>query len=272
MYTHDRASGHLTRFTSVRSPRGPEANDGPRHVKVHPNGKILYCVTEHCELFNFLNLMLLWLKVLQFFSPCDIANLIDSYKILPTSLAYIASRSLVPRNQPDDSSSSSYTTDHFRGDTLLLPPPTPLNPTPNVLIATTRGSSSATRGWLSVFPLDLDGNFVDITQLGLGDVSEIFKGDDEAQAHRFRTPTSGGKANAIDILPKSLSESGLWILLTDDDDATASPTGVGAVRVLEWDGWKSGGIKLVAEWPSSDSSNKFEGEMIRGASHAIWLD
>ena len=204
---------------------------------------------------------------------CDIANLIDSYKILPTSLAYIASRSLIPRNQSEDSSSSSNTTDRFRGDTLLLPPSTALNPAPKVLIATTRGSSSATRGWLSVFPLDSDGNFVDITPqlLGLGDVGENLKRD-EAQAHRFRTPTSGGKANAIDILPKPLSDSGLWILLTDDDDATASPTGVGALLVLEWDGWESGGIKLVAEWPSPDSSNIMEGERIRGASHAIWLD
>ena len=111
---------------------------------------------------------------------------------------------------------------------------------------------------------------MDIPQLGLGDLGENFKDDEEA--YRLWTPTSGGKANAIDILPKTLSESGLWILLTDDDDATASPTGVGAVRVLEWDGWTGGGIKLIAEWPSPDSPNQLEGERIRGASHAIWLD
>ena len=216
-------------------------------------------------------------KALSF--PCDLANLVDSYKILSTSLVYTASRSLVPRSQPEGQSTlpSFVTNDHFRGDTLLLPPSTSLNPTPRVLIATTRGSSTATRGWLSVFPLDAEGNFVDIPKSG--DVDER---DDEA--HRFRTPTSGGKANAIDILPKSLSkdaENGLWILLTDDDDATASSTGVGAVRVLEWDGWTSGGVKLVSEWPSSDSDSienmvpnalKFEGERIEGASHAIWLD
>ena len=39
----------------------------------------------------------------------------------------------------------------------------------------------------------------------------------------------------VDILPKSLSNDSLWILFTDDDDITAN-TGVGAVRVLEWDG------------------------------------
>ena len=57
------------------------------------------------------------------------------------------------------------------------------------------------------------------------------------------TPTTGGRADAIDILPKPLSNDaaghGLWILLTDDDDITAT-TGVGAVCVLKWDGWRSG--------------------------------
>lgn len=149
-----------------------------------------------------------------------------------------------------------------------------------MLIATTRGSSTSTRGWLSVFSLDADGNFVNAR-----DVGGNFQVDVDDEAHRFRTPTSGGKANAIDILPKSLlssnddTESGLWILLTDDDDVTATTTGVGAIRVLEWDGWRSEGIKLVAEWPSpdsiaveSESSDETEGERIKGASHAIWLD
>ena len=68
MYTHDRASGHLTHLTSVPSPRGPEAHDGPRHVKVHPNGKILYCVTEHCK-FLFFNLMLMTESTQFFFVP-----------------------------------------------------------------------------------------------------------------------------------------------------------------------------------------------------------
>ena len=207
--------------------------------------------------------------------------MVDSYKILSTSIEYIGSRSLVPCTDSSvvqPTSTSSNTTDHFRGDTLLLPPPTPLNPTPNVLIATTRGSSTATRGWLSIFPLDTDGNFVDA--LKSRDFVGNFDGDDEA--HRFRTPTSGGKANAIDILPKSLlsndAENGLWILLTDDDDVTAT-TGVGAVRILEWDGWRSEGIELVTEWPSPDSSaveseypDELERERIKGASHAIWLD
>ena len=165
MFTHNRASGHLTHLTSVRSPRGPEANDGPRHVKVHPNGKILYCVTEHCKFF-ITNLMLKEYDFCLRYSEFD--RLIQD----PTYIPCIRITILVPRSQPEDQSSSSNTTDHFRGDTLLLPPPTPLNPTPRVLIATTRGSSSATRGWLSVFPLDADGKFVDIPQLeNVGEIS-----------------------------------------------------------------------------------------------------
>jgi len=47
MYAHDSASGHLTHIASVGSPRGKDANDGPRHVKIYPNGNFLYCLTEH---------------------------------------------------------------------------------------------------------------------------------------------------------------------------------------------------------------------------------
>jgi len=69
----------------------------------------------------------------------------------------------------------------------LLPLPTPLNSTANVLIATTPGFSTATRGWLSVFPPDSDGTFVD------AGVGENF--NEDVEAHRSRTLTSGGKAN-----------------------------------------------------------------------------
>jgi carboxy-cis,cis-muconate cyclase len=106
--------------------------------------------------------------------------------------------------------------DHFLGDTLLLPPPTPLNSTVNVIIATSRGFSTATRGWLSVFLPDSDGTFVD------ADIDK--KNYWDVGVHHSRTPTSGGKANAIAILPtlsNDTAESSLWILLTDDDGVTA---------------------------------------------------
>lgn len=149
----------------------------------------------------------------------------------------------------------------------MLPPSSSRNPNPRLLITTTRGASSDIRGWLGIFPLAVNGDFA-----SLENAEEV-----DQEAERFQTPTSGGKAHAIDILPKGEEEDGLWILLTDDDEVTASPHGTGAVRVLEWNGWGKGGAKIVAEWPSvSDetaaSIGSKERERVQGASHAIWLD
>ncbi|KAF5310144.1 hypothetical protein D9619_010396 [Psilocybe cf. subviscida] len=217
MYERDLSSGKLNHIASVGSPRGKGAHDGPRHVKIHPNGKVLYSVTEH-------------------------TNMVDAYKIQPTTLEYVASQSLLPEQHEVNSS-------QFRGDTLMLAPPSSSFPSPRVLFTTTRGGKSDTRGWLSAFALDEDGLFT-------------------SKSQRFETPTSGGKANAIDLLQKNPSGAdGLWIVLTDDDDATASSSGTGSVRVLEWD---ETSIQIVCEWPSSDED--IAGERILGASHAIWLD
>lgn len=178
----------------------------------------------------------------------------DAYQILPTTLEYINSRSLLP----NDLTSSSDPSHSFRGDTLMLSPSTSASPNPKVLIATTRGATSDARGWLSIFSLDEEGRFT----------------SHPIDAEQYQTPTSGGKANAIDISIKDSSGDGLWILLTDDDDETASASGTGAVRVLEWDGWGNGGVKVVAEWPSNtdEASMNSQEERIQGASHAIWLD
>ena len=76
---HDRSSGRLTHLTSesVLSPQagGPEANDDPRHVKAHFN--FLYCVTMT--------------QTHHFDRNLNLANLVDSYKILSMSVEYIAS-------------------------------------------------------------------------------------------------------------------------------------------------------------------------------------
>lgn len=212
-------TGLLTHIYSAPSPRGPNAHDGPRHIKVHPNGKVLYCVTEH-------------------------TNFVDSYSISPSSLVYLSSRSLLPANTTEIS--------RFRGDTLLLAPSAADQPTPLTLFATTRGAATATRGWLSVFSLDADGLF------------------STEEAH-YETATSGGKANAIDLLPKSTSgsESGVWVLLTDDDESAAE--GGNGVLVLEWDGW-GGELRLVAGWPSSEEKAVPSRERMAGGSHALWLD
>lgn len=119
------------------------------------------------------------------------ANLIDLYEINPNttspSLKHVASRSLLP----DHLTTSSR---QFRGDTLLLTPPTPAHPSPYALFATTRGSTSATRGWLSIFALDDNGYFLNEQKDANGHPTEV--------VIRHETGSSGGKANAIDLLTK----------------------------------------------------------------------
>lgn len=133
---------------------------------------------------------------------------------------------------------------------MLPPSPSPSSP-PEYLVATTRGSSPDVRGWLSVFALSEEGYFAQ-----------------DGTTERFQTPTSGGKANAIDLLSKQHGK-GVWIVLTDDDDSKFADGGPGngAVRVLEFKGFGTGGVKEVAEWPKKEQK-----EDIQGASHAIWLD
>ncbi|KAF7368987.1 Muconate cycloisomerase 1 [Mycena venus] len=226
----------------------PEEEDGPRHVKVHPNGRVLYCVTEH-------------------------SNYLDVYTITPPSgsspvLTYVASRSLIPPHLRTDGVANA--TDGvkrtYRGDTLLLAPSTPAQPAPQSIFVTTRGGEGeTTHGWVSVFRLDAEG---------------MFAGDIEANPYlveRYEAKTSGGKAHALDLRAKSEEDpdGALWVILTDD-----SPPHPG-VRVLEWDGWlwRGGGTRLreVTAWPrpgfyESDTAKEGEPEQMAGASHAVWLD
>ncbi len=43
-------NGTLERVAKAKG----HAGDGSRHVKVHPNGEIVYCVTEHSTFSNFI--------------------------------------------------------------------------------------------------------------------------------------------------------------------------------------------------------------------------
>ena len=48
------------------------------------------------------------------------------------------------------------------------------------------------------------------------------------------------------------------------------------MRVLEWDGWRSGGVREVVGWPRSGEGggdgDEARGEKMQGGSHAVWLD
>jgi carboxy-cis,cis-muconate cyclase len=65
----------------------------------------------------------------------------------------------------------------YRGDTLRL---RVQGERPTHVFATTRGARHGSRGWLSIFELGENG---------------MFEGEE-----RWETPTSGGKANAIELL------------------------------------------------------------------------
>ncbi|KAL1671195.1 hypothetical protein EV122DRAFT_295602 [Schizophyllum commune] len=93
VYTHDPATGLLSHLHSTPPPPVSQDNDGPRHVKIHPDGRILYCVTEH-------------------------TNRIDIYAIdssSKTPLTYATSHALMP--PPPHGA-------HYRGSTLQLAPST----------------------------------------------------------------------------------------------------------------------------------------------------
>jgi carboxy-cis,cis-muconate cyclase len=111
---------------------------------------------------------------------------------------------------------------------------------------------------MAIFALGVDGLFVG------SDANDGTCGDqEEGGVERWETPTSGGRANAIEIRIKNEDE-GAWIILTDDEQGQGGGT---AVRVLEWG--PIGGVRVSAEWPTSDSAERGS---IEGASHAIWLD
>ncbi|KAF7976243.1 hypothetical protein HWV62_7282 [Athelia sp. TMB] len=181
----------------------PRPHDGPRHVVVSSDGSMLYSITEH-------------------------TSFVDVYTITPTpALQYTQSVPVLP---------SSHDPAHFRGDTLRF------TPDRRYLFATTRGSSSAHKGWLAVFSILDDGSL--------------------EEKERWETPTSGGKANAIELIAKP-EETGAYIALTDDEP------GAGGLWILEWD--VDRGVRVVADW-TGEQGKGGQWESMDGASHAIWLD
>lgn len=137
----------------------------------------------------------------------------------------------------------------FRGDTLRL---SRRPGAPPFLFATTRGSTPSHKGYLAAFALTPDGLLVDTSSSGTdGSLTPV---------HLYETPTSGGKANAIELAPYNFSspdtesDEGLeWLVLTDDE--------VGYVLILEWSA-KRGTFEELTRVQLDGGSL---------ASHAIWL-
>lgn len=138
----------------------------------------------------------------------------------------------------------------YRGDTLRL------SPDGQWLFATTRGMTEKTRGWVKAWRLHSQ-----------PEDSRILE---ESSAVAHRTPTSGGKANALEWAPRypfedpqnhhrsANSSAPDWAVLTDDEQ--------GYVVILEWDGKD---LKEAARTQLPPNGEGAGGP--QGASHAIWL-
>ncbi|KAJ7081578.1 hypothetical protein B0H15DRAFT_952938 [Mycena belliarum] len=235
-----------------------DKEDGPRHVKVHPNGRVLYCVTEHS---NFLDVYTI--------TPPPV----DGPPTVPV-LTYVASRSLLPPSVRETAADVHA----FRGDTLILAPGEP-----ETIFVSTRGAEgafrSSTRGWVSAFRLAPDGQLFGATTPS----TNPYEGENNPYlVERFAAPTGGGKAHALDVRAKDGAAGEMWVVLTDDDASVVldeTHKGAPGVRVLEWDGWlwRGGGTRLreVVAWPPAGlyaDAPEGDPERMQGGSHAVWLD
>lgn len=158
---------------------------------------------------------------------------------------------------------------------------------PLFLFATTRGKTTDVRGYLCAFKLDVDGLIISVvvpsniddgarqlTVQSNTDASAVLAPSEHpAPIHLFKTPTSGGKANAISVAPYSISssapsstcEDAEWLVLTDDEQ--------GLVFIIEWSGARGRFEEISRVRLSSiDGKAGADGQEEVMASHAIWLE
>lgn len=159
-------------------------------------------------------------------------------------MIYQTSTSIIPSDQSLD---ISYDPSDYRGDTIRLLPAQLKQTlfastadketwmTKNYIFATTRGKDLQHKGVLAVLEQDSDS----LKLLSL-----------------WPTPTSGGKANAIEFrIHGDEDDPRILIVLTDDE--------VGWVMVLEWNPFFEAPIKLISKTLIDQPGI--------GASHAVWL-
>ncbi|TFK70258.1 hypothetical protein BDN72DRAFT_552384 [Pluteus cervinus] len=233
MYSHNPQTGKLVHIFTSRSPRGADAHDGPRHVKIHPNGRILYSVTEH-------------------------SNYVDIYEITEASVIYLASVSLIPEELRSNSGS-------FRGDTLLLAPSSEKHPAPIALFATTRGDNENINGWVSAIKLDKEGK-LSLSADSLPSIQHYEMPTSGGKAHAIDLLSKTHETGPSDGLWIVLTDD-------SDAASLAERGRGGGVRILEWNGWNgTEGLKTVASWPGAPGSSNQESQWYSGGSHAVWLD
>ncbi|KAA1089429.1 hypothetical protein PGT21_017972 [Puccinia graminis f. sp. tritici] len=152
---------------------------------------------------------------------------VDLYNVAPSGIVH-HQVSLSAIEDPQEHSK-------YRGDTVRVLPSSLVDSSHEYIFATTRGADRSQRGQLAVFEYNSDTRTLKVLL-------------------RWETPTSGGKANAIEFSPLKLPRNVVELVLTDDD--------VGWVSVLECD--------LSHQTVTVISSCLIDQKGV-GASHAVWI-
>lgn len=141
-----------------------------------------------------------------------------------------------------------------------------IDPTGTTLFGSTRGLEARTKGYVCAW---------DLLPSGLirtdGDTSDRDDGEENdniAPVHSYRTPTSGGWANAIAVSPLPGPRGSTWLSLTDSE--------VGTMSILDYT--RSSGFRHVARFDIPQDQAEGEagstgspGSGVIGASVAVWL-
>jgi carboxy-cis,cis-muconate cyclase len=163
-----------------------------------------------------------------------------------------------PAPAPADRRSAEHEDDReqYRGDTVRI------SPSGTSILATTRGKTAGVRGFVRAWALHPN-SVVDDPNATVG-------GPIGALKATFETPSSGGKANAIEWAPRyplmaSPEEQGGVDGSGEHDLAVLTDDEQGHVLVLSWDGSDLKELARVT-LPGTGDDGRPE-----GASHAVWL-
>ncbi|KAF9027035.1 putative isomerase YbhE [Hymenopellis radicata] len=194
IYIVDPVTGLLAEEKVLKTPEG----SGPRHLKVHPNGQVLYVVTEH-------------------------DNTLLTYSL--PSLELLSTHTLYPPATSPSSPKVPVGHASYRGDTLML------SPSATTLFTTTRGATPATRGWLAAFPLTSSGliaplggkaNAIDVLSYpGEKDKVLLVLTDDDPSSRTISPPWDDIQPSLYVIdytLPKSPSSGGSFSIVASIAD------------------------------------------------------
>lgn len=149
------------------------------------------------------------------------------------------------------------------------------------LFATTRGATPEYKGYLTAFAISPNGLILNPSHMttipprsmSFSSTGLLLQGNEFFATGIFQTPTSGGRANAVELAPYHVSggstSSGVpgegsdaeWMVLTDEEK--------GWVFVVEWSG-RRGTFEIVSSVLLEVGVDGDYGKRAL-ASHAIWL-